>query len=131
VSIASRPILIPLRRILGARFPGVKFSVQDSRYEGNSSVDIRWTDGPTRRQVEDVAAGFVAAETVSATRSLSGEFRAELTERIMARNGMHEPTSQARIKIMSQGPLARVGGELLRDLIYREEVTVSRWVSPL
>lgn len=47
------------RKILATTFPGVKFSVTIDRFSGGSSVHIRWTDGPTDRQVND-AIGFLA-----------------------------------------------------------------------
>lgn len=42
-------------------FPGVKFSVRIDRYAGGSSIDVRWTDGPTTEQVEAVTHGFQGA----------------------------------------------------------------------
>jgi hypothetical protein len=47
-----------LRPQLKRVFPGVKFSVRISRYSGGSSIDVRWTDGPTVEQVEGVTHGF-------------------------------------------------------------------------
>lgn len=48
-----------VRSILKATFPGQKFSVRSKTYSGGASIDVRWTDGPTRDQVED-AIGFLA-----------------------------------------------------------------------
>jgi hypothetical protein len=44
-----------IRRELKRRFPGVKFSVTSESYAGGNSVDVRWTDGPTAKEVEAVA----------------------------------------------------------------------------
>lgn len=46
-----------MRAALKRAFPGVKFSVRRPHY---SSIDVRWTDGPTRAQVEAVADRFEA-----------------------------------------------------------------------
>lgn len=42
-----------IRRDLKKHFPGVKFSVRSDR-RGGSSVSIRWTDGPTEKQVSEI-----------------------------------------------------------------------------
>lgn len=47
-----------IRKALRESFPGVKFSVRSERYAGGSSINIRWTDGPTGPQVEHVAGAF-------------------------------------------------------------------------
>lgn len=47
-----------IRLVLRADFPGVTFSVRSSRYAGGSSVDISYTDGPTRAEVEAAVSGF-------------------------------------------------------------------------
>lgn len=39
------------RARLKAVFPRTKFSVRSSEYSGGSSVDVSWTDGPTRARV--------------------------------------------------------------------------------
>lgn len=41
-----------LRTVLKEAFPGIKFSVKTDKYSGGSSIDIRWTDGPTVAQVK-------------------------------------------------------------------------------
>ena len=41
-----------IRKELKAAFPGQKFSVRVDRYSLGSSIDVRWTDGPTIKQVE-------------------------------------------------------------------------------
>jgi hypothetical protein len=47
-----------VRKHLKKEFPGVKFSVRSSRYAGGSSIDVRWTDGPTANAVDKVTAPF-------------------------------------------------------------------------
>lgn len=47
-----------IRRQLKKAHAGVKFSVRISRYAGGSSIDVRWTDGPTEKQVQEVTYGF-------------------------------------------------------------------------
>lgn len=41
-----------VRKELKAAFPGQKFSVRSSNYSGGSSIEIRWTDGPTQADVD-------------------------------------------------------------------------------
>lgn len=43
-----------LRKLLAISFPAVTFSVKSQYYSMGSSVNIRWTDGPTERQVNAV-----------------------------------------------------------------------------
>jgi len=43
-----------VRAALRRAFPGVRFRVRIHRYSGGSSVDVRWTDGPTWRAVKAV-----------------------------------------------------------------------------
>jgi hypothetical protein len=43
-----------IRTELKEKFPGTKFSVTSSNFAGGNSVDISWTDGPTRDTVEAV-----------------------------------------------------------------------------
>lgn len=46
-----------LRKVLAHKFPGVKFSVS-RRSKGSDSVDIRWTDGPTDEEVNQIGKLF-------------------------------------------------------------------------
>lgn len=50
-----------IRRQLKNNHPGVKFSVRIDRYSGGSSIDVRWTDGPTRNEVEKTTHAFSGA----------------------------------------------------------------------
>lgn len=43
-----------IREELKAAFFGVKFSVKSSNFAGGDSVDVSWTDGPTRDEVEAI-----------------------------------------------------------------------------
>lgn len=43
-----------LRGALTARFPGFWFSVRPRRVAGGAGLVVRWTDGPTRAEVETV-----------------------------------------------------------------------------
>lgn len=49
-----------IREALKKAFPGVKFSVTSDSFAGGSAVDIRYTDGPSRKQVEQVYAPFIS-----------------------------------------------------------------------
>lgn len=50
-----------VRADLKKHFPGVRFSVRSSKYAGGASLDIRWTDGPTLREVDDVVQRYAGA----------------------------------------------------------------------
>lgn len=49
-----------IRRILRKAFPAAGVSVTTARGSMVSSVDIRWTDGPTEKRVAAMVAGFEA-----------------------------------------------------------------------
>jgi len=51
-----------VRKALKPVFPGIKFSVRSKTYAGGASIDIRWTDGPTTKEVDKVAGIFSGAE---------------------------------------------------------------------
>jgi hypothetical protein len=53
---AAKNIRIELART----FPGVKFSVKSSRFSGGDSITVRWTDGPTSAQVDEIADRYQA-----------------------------------------------------------------------
>lgn len=44
-----------IRRDLKATFPGAKFSVRIDRFAGGSSIHVSYTDGPRKRDVEEIA----------------------------------------------------------------------------
>ncbi len=50
-----------IRAQLKKQFPDVKFSVRSSKYAGGASIDISWTDGPTRASVEQITGPFSGA----------------------------------------------------------------------
>ncbi len=47
---AARNIRIELKRA----FPGVAFSVKSRRFSGGNAIDVRWIDGPTSQQVDEI-----------------------------------------------------------------------------
>lgn len=51
-----------VRQALKAAFPGVKFSVRSSVYSGGASIDVRWTDGPLRKEVEPIAKQYQGSD---------------------------------------------------------------------
>lgn len=50
-----------IRETLKTEFAGIKFSVRSKSYSGGSSIDIRWTDGPTSKQVNAFTSMFEGA----------------------------------------------------------------------
>ncbi len=49
-----------IREALKVAFPGVKFSVTSDSFANGTAVDIRYTNGPSRKQVEQVYAPFIS-----------------------------------------------------------------------
>lgn len=47
-----------MRAALKGAFPGVKFSVRTSQYSGGASIRVGWTDGPTRKEVDEITGSF-------------------------------------------------------------------------
>lgn len=56
--IRTKDLSALIRSALAKSFPGVKFSVRSHCYSGGSSINVRWTDGPTCKSVEAVADPF-------------------------------------------------------------------------
>jgi hypothetical protein len=50
-----------VRAALKESFPGVKFSVRSDSYAGGASIDVRWVDGPTGKQVDEILGAFEGA----------------------------------------------------------------------
>lgn len=49
-----------IRIELSKAFPGIKFSVKTRRFSGGSSIDVKWTDGPTTKQVDEIIERYEA-----------------------------------------------------------------------
>ena len=47
-----------IRKELAAAFPGVKFSVRNSRYSGGNSLRVAWMDGPQTAQVDEIVSKY-------------------------------------------------------------------------
>lgn len=50
-----------IRKALKENFSGVKFSVRSDQYAGGASINVEWTDGPTKAEVEKVVKFFAGA----------------------------------------------------------------------
>lgn len=50
-----------IRRRLRALWPDVKFSVRTDKYAGGASVDVKWTDGPTADDVDEILRPYAGA----------------------------------------------------------------------
>lgn len=50
-----------LRQALKEAFPGVKFSVRSHTYSMGASIRVRWANGPTRKQVQEITNVFEGA----------------------------------------------------------------------
>ena len=50
-----------VRTALKHAFPGTKFSVRSETYSGGASINVKWTDGPTRADVDVVVRGYAGS----------------------------------------------------------------------
>jgi hypothetical protein len=57
-TISTKDTAAMLRGALRTTFPGVKFSVRISRGTAYGWLDVSWEDGPTMRQVDEVAGRY-------------------------------------------------------------------------
>jgi len=51
-----------IRKELKANFPGVKFSVRSDKYAGGASINVGWTDGPHKFEVDAIVQDFRGAD---------------------------------------------------------------------
>lgn len=51
-----------VRAALAKQFPGIKFSVRSDVYAGGASIDIRWTLGPTVKEVDRIGKQYASAD---------------------------------------------------------------------
>lgn len=138
-----------VRAALKQAFPSVKFSVRTDRYAGGSSVDVKWTDGPTSDAVERVAKRFegatfdgmidlkeykrdsmlngepvsFGADYVMCTRLVSVEFAQRIADELSDRYGVEWITVTECAGDANWQDAYRVdigGGQTLRDAIWRE-----------
>lgn len=49
-----------VRRQLKEAFPETKFSVRTDKYAGGASINVSWTDGPTRQAVEAITNNYTS-----------------------------------------------------------------------
>jgi hypothetical protein len=49
-----------IRAVLKKEFPGQKFSVRSDRFSMGSSIDVKWIDGPTQTEVNDLIKRFAS-----------------------------------------------------------------------
>ena len=136
-----------IRVELAKAFPGIKFSVTSDKYSGGSSVNVKWIDGPTMKQVEAVAGKFhgasfdgmqdlksyhdteyngevvsFSADYVFFCRSHSQEFLQKVAEKTAPRLGVAVPG----ITVSTHGSIQGVSNERVHDgfslneMIYRD-----------
>lgn len=110
-----------LRELLKRNFPGVKFSVRKSG--SGDTVNITWTDGPTRKMVDEIAGQFEGRrfngmedceEIVSSDfTDLFGSLGYIFTEREYS----EEVMKRERMKVIEDYPLLADGKEHHRDTL--------------
>jgi len=59
ISVAETAKLV--RAALKAAFPGVTFSIRSKSYSMGASISVRWTDGPTEKDVERITGEYRGA----------------------------------------------------------------------
>lgn len=131
-----------VRKALRAAFPGSTFFVRTSVYSGGASVDVRWTDGPTTRQVRRVVSEYegatfdgmrdlmeyrdavvndhrvhFGADFIHTHRNYSEETYRAAAERVCTRWGWLMPPIQV---IPTIGARAVTNDYRMQDLIWRE-----------
>ena len=47
-----------LKKELSLAFPGIRFSVRSDSFSMGNSIDVKWTDGPTTKQVDAIAGKY-------------------------------------------------------------------------
>lgn len=72
---AAKNIRIELARA----FPGIKFSVKSRRFSGGDAIDVRWTDGPMGKQVDEILDRYVSG-TFDAMTDCAGVVRSAWTD---------------------------------------------------
>lgn len=126
-----------IRKDLKKHFPGVKFSVRQSR--GYSSVTVAWTDGPTAAQVEEVTGRYKAghfdgmADCYEFSRSPFGEVFGSIQYINVSRTNSDELTSYAIAEAFRRFGADLVGVEVpsvedyRRGSLYLIPVCVGMW----
>jgi len=56
--ISTKEAAVLLRKQLKVKWPAVKFSVRFESYSMGSHINVRWTDGPTQRDVEQLSDAY-------------------------------------------------------------------------
>lgn len=59
--VTAKDTAVLVRGVLAEEFPDTKFSVKTDKYAGGASLRVRWTDGPTKQEVEEFAKTFQGA----------------------------------------------------------------------
>ncbi len=68
-----------IRTVLKLSLPGVKFSVKSRRFSGGDAIDVRWIDGPTSAQVDEILGRYVSG-TFDAMTDCAGVKRSAWTD---------------------------------------------------
>lgn len=125
-----------IRQDLKKAFPGVKFRVRSSSFSMGNSVDVDWTDGPTRSEVDRIIGRYQyghfdgmqdlyeysnrrddlpQAKYVSGSRSMSEEVRADLLAYVAER--FFEPEEREGVTENTRMPN---GGWWVQEQVWRE-----------
>lgn len=125
-----------IRQDLKKAFPGVKFRVRSSSFSMGNSVDVDWTDGPTRDDVNRIIGRYQyghfdgmqdlyeysnrrndlpQAKYVSGNRSMSEEVRAELLAYVAER--FFEPEER---EVVTENTRMPNGNWWVQEQVWRE-----------
>ena len=138
-----------IRQDLKKAFPGVKFRVRSSSFSMGNSVDVDWTDGPTRSEVDRIIGRYQyghfdgmqdlyeysnrrddlpQAKYVSGSRSMSDNVRAELLAYVAER--FFEPEDREGVTENTRMPNGMwwVQEQVWREFAERSYTTPAQWM---
>lgn len=138
-----------IRQDLKKAFPGVKFMVRSRSFSMGNSVDVEWTDGPTRSEVDRIIGRYQyghfdgmqdlyeysnrrddlpQAKYVSGSRSMSEEVRAELLAYVADR--FFEPPERDGVTENTRMPNGNwwVQEQVWREFSERSYTTPAQWM---
>ena len=138
-----------IRQDLKKAFPGVKFKVRSNSFSMGNSVDVDWTDGPTRDEVNRIIGRYQyghfdgmqdlyeysnrrrdipQAKYVSGSRSMSEQVRAELLAYVAER--FFEPEEREGVTENTRMPNGNwwVQEQVWREFSERSYTTPAQWM---
>ncbi len=115
-----------IRKDLKKAFPGANFSVRSSRYSMGSSIHVRWVDGPSTNDVEEILHRYERIDRDAGGNILKGGNRFIFAERSYSPEAKKKVEDAVRKKFAK--PRDFQGERWLEDEIWRtlKETTLPR-----